>query len=63
MMLTHRNLSLDNLRKCETVALGTAMGLIREYGHTWDDFAAKHRELVCPFIPAEPFRAFLASGE
>lgn len=59
----YRNLSTDNLRSCDTVALGTAMTLVREYGHEWDDFVAKHPELVCPFIPSEPFRAFLVSGE
>lgn len=63
MMLTYSNLSADNLRQCDTVALGAAMTLIREFGHTVEEFATKHPELVCPFIPAEPFRAFLASGE
>ena len=63
MMLTYKNLSVENLRQCETVALGAAMTMVREYGHTFEDFAAKHPELVCPFIPADPFRSFLISGE
>lgn len=63
MFMNWENYTLENLRKCETVALGTACKILREYGHTPHAFWTRHPELWCPVIPAEPFRRFVVSGE
>ena len=62
LFLNHENLSLDNLRHCDEIALGTACKLLREFGHTNRELWTKHPELWCPIVPAEPFRQFLISG-
>lgn len=63
MLLTIGNRSPENLRKCDQVALGCAVMLLREYGHTNEEFIAAHPELWRPIIPAEPFRKFLAGSQ
>jgi hypothetical protein len=57
------NLSLANLKACETIAVGAASTLLRAYGHEPRAFWTKHPELWRPEIPAAPFRHFLACGE
>lgn len=62
MKLTFANLNPDNLRNCDTVALGCAVTVLKQYGYTTDQFILAHPELWRPEIPAAPFRDYLISG-
>lgn len=62
MMLNHEHFSLANLRVCDTIALGSALKVLREFEITPRTFYTTHPELWCVEIPAAPFRAFIASA-
>lgn len=62
MKLTLSNLTEDNLLACDTIALGCVRSLCVAYGRDVRDFIAKHPELWCHEIPAQPVRDYLASG-
>lgn len=63
MHVTAANLSPATLRAAETVTLGAALVLFRDYGLTKEQFVAAHPELWRPIIPAAPLREFLISAK
>lgn len=61
-LMTSANASPEMLNNCESVTLGAAMSLFREYGVSHADFIAAHPECWCPLVPAAPLRSFLIAG-